>query len=90
MTSYAMAGSTIPHEVEVTWDGASVLLAPAPDGAGVIAGSKVRAVLEMAGIKDIMAKSSGSRNPLNLVRATFMALARLRTREEIKQARGIA
>ena len=90
MTSYAMAGSTIPHEVEVTWDGASVLLAPAPDGAGVIAGSKVRAVLEMAGIKDIMAKSSGSRNPLNLVRATFMALVRLRTREEIKQARGIA
>src|ERR1700730_17622799 len=62
MTSYPLEGTTIPHEVIMKWDGASVLLRPAPAGAGVIAGSKVRAVLEMAGIKDVMAKSLGSNN----------------------------
>jgi small subunit ribosomal protein S5 len=83
-------GTTIPHEVTVSWDGATVLLTPAPQGAGVIAGSKVRAVLEMAGIKDIMAKSLGNNNPINIVKATFKALLMLRSRETIKKMRGVA
>lgn len=89
MTSYPMHGTTIPHEVLVHWDGAALLLKPAPDGAGVIAGSKVRAVLEMAGIKDVMAKSLGASNPINQVKATFKALAQLRTRDKIQQTRGV-
>lgn len=89
MTSYPKNGNTIPHEVLADWDGAELLMKPAPDGAGVIAGSKVRAVLEMAGIKDVMAKSLGSRNPINQVKATFKALSMLRTRQEIKMTRGV-
>jgi small subunit ribosomal protein S5 len=90
MTTYALEGTTIPHEIIVHWDGATVLFKPAPDGAGVIAGSKVRAVLEMAGIKNIMAKSLGASNPINVVKATFKALSMLKTRQEIKQMRGVA
>lgn len=89
MKSYAIEGGTIPHEVLADWDGASLLLKPAPDGAGVIAGSKVRPVLEMAGIKDVMAKSLGTSNPINQVKATFLALSKLRSRDKIKQMRGI-
>ncbi len=84
-----LEGTTIPHEVIVNWDGASVLLKPAPAGTGVIAGSKVRAVLELAGVKDVMAKNLGASNPINQVKATFAAIAKLSTREEIKQKRGI-
>jgi len=84
-----MEGTTIPHEITVHWDGATILLKPAPAGTGVIAGSKVRAVLELAGIKDVMAKNLGSSNPINQVKATFEALEELATRDEIKQRRGI-
>lgn len=90
MRSYPLHGTTIPHEVLVHWDGATVLLKPASAGAGVIAGSKVRAVLEMAGIKDVMAKSLGSSNPMNQVKATFRALSKLISRDKIKQMRGVA
>lgn len=90
MRSYEKEGSTIPHEVLVKWDGAQLLLKPAPDGAGIIAGSLVRAVLEMSGIKDIMAKSLGASNPINQVKATFKALSQLRSRLEIRQLRGLA
>lgn len=89
MTTFATEGNTIPHEVCADWDGASLLLRPAPDGAGVIAGSKVRPILEMAGIKDIMAKSLGASNPINQVKATFLALSKLRSRAKIKQTRGV-
>lgn len=89
MVKFETEGTTIPHEVVVEWDGARVLLKPAPEGSGVIAGSKVRAILEMAGIKDVMAKSLGGNNPINIVKATFKALNLLRTHKEIKQARGI-
>src|SRR5271156_1641544 len=58
--SFEMEGTTIPHEIAVQWDGASILLKPAPEGTGVIAGSKMRSVLELGGIKDIVAKSLGS------------------------------
>lgn len=90
MRSYPLEGTTIPHEVLVDWDGSRVLIKPAPQGTGVIAGSKIRAVLEMAGVKDVMAKSLGSSNPINLVKATFEALSKLQTREKIKQVRGLA
>lgn len=90
MQSYETEGTTIPHDVRVTFDGSILLLKPAPEGAGVIAGSKVRAVLEMAGIKDVMAKSLGSNNPINQVKATFMALGKLRGRNQIKRMRGAA
>lgn len=90
LKTFDMEGSTIPHEVLVHWDGATVLLKPAPEGAGVIAGSKVRAVLEMAGVKDIMAKSLGANNPINQVKATFLALSKLRSRDKIKQMRQTA
>lgn len=90
MTSYELEGTTIPHEIIVHWDGATVLLKPAPPGTGVVAGSKVRAILEMAGIKDVMAKNLGSSNPLNMVKATFKALESLRRRETIARARGVA
>lgn len=89
MVSYPLNGTTIPHEVMVRWDGAVLLLKPAPEGAGVIAGSKVRAVLEMAGIKDVMAKSLGACNPINQVKAIFKALSKLRSRDKIKQMRGV-
>lgn len=76
-----MEGSTIPHEVCVEWDGAKVLLKPAPFGTGVVAGSKVRSVLELGGVKDVIAKNLGSNNPLNQVKATFKGLTQLKNRE---------
>lgn len=88
MQTFAMEGTSVPHEITVHWDGAVILLKPAPQGSGVIAGSKVRAVLELAGLKDVMAKSVGSNNPINQVRATFIALSKLKKRDEIKKMRG--
>lgn len=81
-------GTTIPHEIVVEWDGARVLLRPAPEGTGVIAGSKVRSVLELGGVQDVVAKSSGSNNPLNQVRATIKALATLKNRKNTLKQRG--
>ncbi len=77
-----MEGTTIPHEVYVEWDGAKILLKPAPNGTGVVAGSKVRSVLELGGVKDVIAKNLGSNNPLNQVKATFKALSQLKNREQ--------
>lgn len=87
--AFEMEGTTIPHETVVEWDGARVLLKPAPVGTGVIAGSKVRSVLELGGVKDIVAKNLGSSNPLNQVRATIKALTGLRNRKKSLAARGI-
>ena len=87
--SFEMEGTTIPHEIIVEWDGARVLLKPAPEGTGVIAGSKVRSVLELGGVKDIVAKSLGSSNPLNQVRATIEALCQLTNRQKNKDIRGL-
>lgn len=88
--SFARDGRTIPHEVRMDWDGASVLLRPAPEGTGVVAGSQIRAILEMAGVQDVVAKSLGTSNPVNQVRAVFKALKSLRSKEEVLQARGLA
>lgn len=90
LITFEMEGTTIPHEVVVNWDGASVMLKPAKEGTGVIAGSRMRSVLEAAGVKDIVAKSLGSSNPINLVRATFKALKSLRNRQQVMQMRGTA
>jgi len=88
--SFELEGASIPHEILSNWDGAQVMLKPAKEGTGIIAGSKVRAVLEVSGIKDIVAKSLGSSNPLNQVHATFQALAELRNRQATLEARGAA
>lgn len=88
--TFELEGTTIPHEVTVESDGARVLLKPAPEGTGVIAGSKVRAVLELGGVKDVVAKSFGSNNPLNQVHATLKALLSLRNRKMNLAIRGLA
>jgi small subunit ribosomal protein S5 len=88
--TFELEGTTIPHEITVEWDGARVLLKPAKEGTGVIAGSKVRSVLELGGVKDVVAKSFGSNNPLNQVRATIRALTSLRNRNKILKMRGLA
>ncbi len=85
--SFEIEGTTIPHEIVVEWDGARVLLRPAPEGTGVIAGSKVRSVLELGGVKDVVAKSFGSNNPLNQVRATIKALSSLKNRSKTLKKR---
>jgi small subunit ribosomal protein S5 len=77
-----MEGTTIPHDVHVDWDGAVILLKPAGPGTGIVAGSKVRSVLELGGVKDVIAKSLGASNPLNLVKATFKALRKLKNRNK--------
>lgn len=89
MQSFAVEHGTIPHEVIAYQDGAVVMLKPAPDGAGVIAGSKARMILEMVGIENITAKSLGSSNPINVVKAIFKALNLLTKKTKIKEMRGL-
>ncbi|MGI6495670.1 MAG: 30S ribosomal protein S5 [Kiritimatiellia bacterium] len=87
MTPITLKGQTIPHEVSGFCDGGHVLLKPAPEGTGVIAGGGMRPVLEAAGISNVVGKSLGSNNRLNVVKATLAALAKLRSAEEIAAAR---
>ncbi len=87
LTAVQLRNNTIPHEVVGTHDGGEVLLRPASPGTGVIAGGGVRAVLEVAGVKDVLSKSLGSNNPGALVKATLDGLRKLRTLEQIRASR---
>lgn len=89
MVEVALAATTIPHEVMSAFDGARVLLRPASEGTGVIAGKTVRAVLDAAGVRNVLSKSLGSKNAANVAKATLSALSSLRSREAIFRARGI-
>jgi small subunit ribosomal protein S5 len=88
MITVPMVGSTIPHEVRHKWGAARIMLKPAAPGTGVISGGAMRAVIELAGIKDILTKSTGTNNPINTVRATMDALQSLRTAQEVADLRG--
>lgn len=87
MMKVAMNGSTITHRVETSFGGAQIMIRPASAGTGVIAGGGMRHVLELAGIKDVLAKSLGAKNSVNVVKATFKALSMLRTRAQILEKR---
>ena len=84
-----IAETSIPHTVEGRYGAARVVLIPALPGTGVIAGNTVRAVMEAAGVHDVLTKSRGSTNPMNLVRATIDALGKLRTKDQIARLRGV-
>lgn len=89
MITVPMSGTTITHEVTGRFGGGRVMLKPASEGTGVIAGGPVRAVLELAGVRDILTKSLGSANAINIVNATMEGLRSLKRAEEVSALRGI-
>jgi small subunit ribosomal protein S5 len=88
MITVPMVGTTIPHEVNLKLGSARIMLKPAAPGTGVISGGAMRAVIETAGIKDILTKSHGTNNPINTVRATLAALQQLKTASRVAELRG--
>ena len=89
MVKIPLVGGTVPHKIWGRWGATKVLLRPASPGTGVIAGGGVRAVMESAGIQDILTKIVGSRNPINVVRATFDAIDQLMTVNQVQRLRGV-
>jgi len=89
MVKIPLKGDTIPHEVWGRYKAANVYLRPACSGTGIKAGASARAVIEYAGIKNILTKCYGKRNPLNVAKATLMGLKALRTKEEVGELRGV-
>ncbi len=90
MIEVPMSGSTVPHAVIGRFGAGRVMIKPAQEGTGVIAGGAVRAVMESAGIKDVVTKSLGSANPTNIVKAVFQGFRQLRTPAEVAKNRGIS
>ncbi|MAG57561.1 MAG: 30S ribosomal protein S5 [Planctomycetes bacterium] len=90
MAPIALSGRTIPHEVNGRFGAARVVMLPAAPGTGVIAGATMRAVLVAAGVQDVLTKSLGTSNPINLVKATMEGLMRLRTKEQVEELRGVS
>jgi small subunit ribosomal protein S5 len=90
MIPIPLKGTTIPHEVKGRYGAARVVLVPASPGTGVIAGAPVRAVCEAAGIRDLLTKSFGTANPINVVKATIGALQTLRSEAEVERLRGVS
>ncbi len=89
MMDVKLVGVTIPHPIEVRFGGAQVLMRPASAGTGLIAGGAMRAILELAGVQDVLAKSLGAANAANVAKATFKAIQSLATKEEVLAKRGI-
>ena len=89
MINISIVNETIPHAIQGVYGRGKVMLLPAEEGTGVIAGGPVRAVLEVTGIKNIRTKSIGSNNPINCVKATIEGLRQVRTAEEVAKIRGI-
>jgi small subunit ribosomal protein S5 len=89
MFTIPMVGTTIPHKVRGRFGAGHIVILPAPPGTGVIAGAVARAVLTSAGVGDVLTKSFGSGNPVNLIKATLDALHQLRTREQVEALRGV-
>ncbi|MPN17265.1 30S ribosomal protein S5 [bioreactor metagenome] len=89
MMDVPMLGMTLPHPVEVKFGGAKVLMRPACPGTGLIAGGAMRVILELAGVKDVLAKSLGASNAGNVAKATFKAMQSLTSKEEVLAKRGV-
>lgn len=88
LVEVSIVGTTVPHEIHGKFGTGDVLIMPATEGTGVIAGGPARSALELAGLRDVRAKSLGSNNPRNMVKATINGLANLRTAEDIAKLRG--
>lgn len=85
-----LEGTTIPHQLTTKFEASSVRLIPAAPGTGVVAGAPVRAVMELAGVKDVLTKCYGSTNPVNVVKATFRGIELLRSRSQVEALRGVS
>lgn len=89
LVTVPLVNKTIPHDVTARFRGGSVVMRPAGPGTGLIAGGGMRAVLDLAGVQDVLAKSLGSSNPINVVKATMDAIAALSTKDQAKERRGL-
>ena len=88
MITVARRGDTVPHSVEAKFRGSKIIIRPASEGTGMIAGGTMRAVLGLAGVVDVLTKSQGSNNPMNVVKATFKAIESMKTKAQIMEKRG--